>query len=468
MKKIIIINILLLSFLFAGAQQKLSLEECRKMASEQSEDIQIAQKTLQQAQLGKKAARAMYLPNVSASATAMYMFEDINEEIYMPTYVLNPATGELVPNVAMNPMTGEPIMGNDGNPVFNMYGYFPLDISLKGAYMAGINVEQPLFAGGKIINGNKMASLGVQMAADQIDLRRQESIQNVDQIYWLHVSVREKVKLAQQAVDMLKEILDYVNNNYETGMIHKNEVLKVEVQYNQARLDLQKAKSGLAMSRMALCQLTGLPFNTDLVLTDSIIDMSNNLSLVESNINTTNRPEYRLLEKAVQMQDKQVKLVMGDYLPTAGVRFGYSHTGGIELSGQDIDQGGSNIMASVNIPLFHWGEGYHKVKVAKLVKEQKELELQKNHELMQLEAEQCRLDLIDAQMRIQIAGNALSQADENIRLSKDNYEMGMVVLTDLLIAQTEWKKAWSELIEAKADYKFKQTKYLKATGNLLK
>lgn len=80
--------------------------------------------------------------------------------------------------------------------------------------------------------------------------------------------------------------------------------------------------------------------------------------------------------------------------------------------------------------------------------------------------EQARLNLKDAHLRLEMAAAAMEQAEENLRVSSDNYEVGMGLLTDLLEAQTQWQSARSEQIEAGADLRMKETAWLKATGIL--
>lgn len=461
----IFIIILGLSFSLQ-AQQQLSLQQCRQMALESSEQLSIARKQQQAAEMQKASARAMYLPSVSASLTAIYRPEDIEQELYMPTYAFDPATGTLNPNIAINPVTGQPILDEAGNPVFNMYAYLPLEISLKGAYMAGLNVEQALFAGGQIYTANQMAKLGVQMAGENIDLQRQNLMYEVDQAYWMYVAVGEKVKLANAAEKTLEELVAYVQNNVDAGMVQKNELLKVQVELNQTKLDRQKAESGLELSRMALCRLIGLEYSAQVQALDTLVETTDSVLLRMGSESYTQRPEYRLLNQQVLMQEQQVKLTRGEFLPTAGVRLGYTSVGGVEMNGENITNNSAMLMASVSIPIFHFGEGHYKVKAEELELEQKQLDLQQNTELLQLQIEQSKLDMKDAFLRIRMAEDALLQADENRRLSKDYYEIGTGLLTDVLLAETQWRQAYSELIDAKTDYKVKETSYLKASGRL--
>ena len=51
-------------------------------------------------------------------------------------------------------------------------------------------------------------------------------------------------------------------------------------------------------------------------------------------------------------------------------------------------------------------------------------------------------------------------------MSRDQYEVGMENLTNLLEAQAQWQQAWSDWVDAKASLKLSETEYLKAIGKL--
>jgi outer membrane protein TolC len=388
-------------------------------------------------------------------------------ELTFPTQKPNLQTGLLEPNILMNPVTGEPVTGPDGNPVFNMYAWMPLNKSLSGAWLAGIALEQPLYTGGKISAGNKMADIGIHMAGENKTLQQINTIYEADNAYWTYISVTQKVKLAEQAEDMLAELVEKARNAEEVGMSSRNDLLKAQVEYNNAKLDLQKAKNGLELSRMNLCRITGLPFNTAITAVDTIIPVTPPDRVVAETETFSERPEYKLLEKNLDLKEQQVRMAKADFLPTAGVKAGYNHIGGIEFSGTDFSNTSLNVLASVSIPLFHWCEGMKKISSAKIDREISELELEKNKQLLQLEAEQSRLNLQLAWERIRMNETALYQAEENLKVTRDNYDVGMETITELLIAQTQWQKAFSELIDSKADFKIKETAWLKATGKLI-
>lgn len=465
-------NIIVLLFVWVlmasgiRAQELLSLEQCRQMALEHNENLKIAAMQADKARQQQAAARTLRLPSFSASGTGIYLDKDFSMEMFLPTQVPNPLTGQLEPNIMIHPVTGEPVIGADGNPVFNMYAWLPLNVSLSGAYMMGINVEQPIFTGGKISAGNRMADIGLDMASDNIALERMNAIAAADYAYWNYISVLEKVKLARQAVDMLEEVLPLVRNSEEVGMVNRNDLQKVQVEYNSARLDLQKARNGFELSRMELNRIIGLPFDTPLKASDTLVEVQAPVLSSMAPFDPQQRPEYRLLENHIRLSEEQIRMARADFLPTAGVQAGYSHIGGIEVSGTDFNNTSLNVMGSVKIPLFHWGQGVRKIKTAQIDREIQALALQKNNQLMQLEAEQARLNLLLAWERIQMSKHALEQTEENLRISRDNYELGMETIAVWLMAQTQWQQAYSDLIDSRTDYRIKETAWHKAMGSL--
>ncbi|MDD4143424.1 MAG: TolC family protein [Prolixibacteraceae bacterium] len=462
----IFLLIFLIFLMQVTAQEQLTLKQAREMALRKSENLKLAGKQLEKAELQKSAVRTLRLPNFSATATGIYQDNDFEMELILPTQKPNLLTGEMEPNIMANPATGEPVIGSDGNPVFNMYAWLPLNVSLSGTYLAGVMMEQPVYTGGKINAGNKMADIGIEMAGENRELQQMNTIAEADNAYWIYISVSQKVKLAMQAVDMLAKLVDKARDAHEVGMSGRNDLLKAQVEYNKAMLDLQKAQNGLELSRMNLCRVTGLALNTAIMAVDTTISVTLQDGIVSENEIFSQRPEYRLLQKNIDMQEQQIRMVQADFLPTAGIQAGYNHIGGIEFSGTEFSNTSLNVLASVKIPLFHWCEGMKKISTAKIDKEMSELELEKNKQLLQLEAEQSRLNLQLARERIQINITALEQAEENLRVARDNYELGMETITELLIAQTQWQQAFSELIDSKTDFKIKETAWLKATGKL--
>lgn len=258
MKALLIVLILLPGIL--SAQVELNLQLCREMAIRSSKEMEIADRQHQKAIFDTKAYRADFLPKISAVGLGFYNQKKYNYKLkggYLPTYKPG-ENGQLEPNIMIDPETGKPVIGSDGNPVFNEYAFLPdirLQLKLRGVYSAGVQLEQPVYMGGKIRAAHSMAQLGEEMASENIRLNRSEILVNTDEAYWQLLRVNEQAIAAAKYQEVVKALLQNLQDAQAVGMATPNEVLKAQVRYNEAGLMLQKAQNGQVLASMNLCRL---------------------------------------------------------------------------------------------------------------------------------------------------------------------------------------------------------------------
>ena len=465
--------LLMILIFFPGvlsAQVELDLQLCREMAIRNSKEMEIADRQHRKAMFDTKSYRADYLPKLSAVGVGFYNQKKYNYKLkggYLPTY--KPGEhGQLEPNVMIDPATQKPVIGSDGNPVFNEYAFLPdirLQLKLRGVYMAGAQLEQPVYLGGKVRAAHRMAQLGEDIAVENIRLSRSEIVVATDEAYWQLLRVGEQVSAAEKYRQVVKELLQNLRDAQVVGMATPNDVLKAQVRYNEAGLMLQKAQNGQVLASMNLCRLVGLNLQTELHLQDSLTDkIDPRIWALDTSVEQ--RPDYTMLAQEVDLRKKQVDLTRADFLPQIGVTAGYGYGGGLQLNGDDEASATFSAMAAVKIPVFHWGEGKNKVRSARMEEEISRLNLEKTTDLMRLQITSARFSVTDAQKRVEMARNALSQAKENLKISNDQYQAGMENLTALLEAQAQWQETWSQWIDAKALLHLSVSQYLKAIGKL--
>lgn len=428
MKKIIIgIALSLAACLPASAQLQLSQAKCRKMALQNNENIKKSTNTYQQAKLDKEIAFAAYLPELEGSLTSIYR-KDMN------------------------------LMG--------------AELQMRGTYLAGITLNQPIFTGGKIIASNKLAKIGVDCAKENQRKTEMDVIAEADNAYWTYVAVGEKVRLLEAYQKQLGELYNQISKTVEVQMATQSDLLRVETKRSQILYQLKKAKNGVELCRMSLCSTLGVDIHTAIQASDTKIEISAP-QLQESSIMM--RPEYKLLLNQVQAQKEQIKVARADVLPTFGLSAQYSYYGNLKLVGQAEDgtpfkqeykEGSPMLMASISIPLFRWGKGLKGIKKAKLDFQNAQLDLQRNERLLNIELQQAIQNVTDGFNLVETAETGMMQADENLRNLQNRYGVSMCTLTDLLDAQAQWQEAYSNQIEAKTQYKIFESEYLRVSGQL--
>ncbi len=417
---------------FAQQSLRLSQADCRQMALSYSEDMQKADNSVDRAELNTKIARSAALPDISGSAGLAYMFPDVD-----------------------------------------MMGF---ELRMRGTYMAGISLTQPIYAGGKIASSKRMAKIGAESAEEQRRMTRMDVIEEADNAYWTLIAVNQKVKMMEAYCAQMDTLRSQVADAVDVGMATTGDLLRVEAERSNIMYQMQKVRNGADLCRMSLCRIIGAEFDTEIEPTDTaiVVELPQSLSTdIES------RPEKILLEKQVLAQEQQIKLTRGDMLPTVGLTAGYSYYGNIKLLGtadngdgttssysQTFQDGTGMAMLAVQIPIFHWGESRNKVRQAKFDLRNAELDLQKNTRLLSLEAQQAIRNMSDGYMMVTMATTAMDQAEESLRVTSNRYSESMTPLSDLLDAQSQWEQARSNLIEARTQYKIYETEYLRATGTL--
>lgn len=466
MKKALII----LSFVLFGATVgfaqtpdtlRLSLDSCIQMALRNSYDIKVSEKLKEKAKAEREAVLSMFFPKIGVNASAIYMFKDI-ELMEDLSKVISNATLASLP-VPIDPNT-EQILELIRQ---SLVGYLkPIDISLKGAYMAGVTLQQPIFAGGRIVNGMKMAELGGKMAEENARMKRHEAIISAQQSYWLYVSVMQKTQLAKTYENLLLELEKMVQNVRDVDMINRSDLLKIQVQRAEVQLQVQRAEAGLELSRMALCLTIGVDFSTPILPTDTTIEVRE-ISALPSDDDLNNRPEYRLLQMQAEMKEREARNVLGEYLPTVGLAATFGYIGGMKIMDYKLDPYNiSNVMVVASMPIMDWWGGSKKLKSAKIDKEIASIEMQKNSQLLRLQIQQATSELINSYSALKNSQKAMTLAEENLRVSEDRYSVSMETLTELMMSQAAWKTAKSNLIDAQINCRQKEAEYLKAIGQI--
>ena len=450
----------------------LTLEQCRIIALDSSAILRNAQLMEEKTELDRKAVITNFLPKFSGYGLYLWTSESFDYDFSggaLPIY--KNVYGNLVPDLMKDPAGN--IVYNNGIPVFNQYAVIPpmtLSVDLANTVTAGVSVTQPVFMGGKIISGYRMAALGTEMARLNSELKAEEVTVSVDEAYWLYVKTCKLLETAESLDSTVSEVYRFVEDAIDVGMATSTDLVKVEVQRNNAALALAKARNGKRLSMMNLCHILGLPLTTEIEVDQSGFSLDSTAvpeSIALDSDSIENRADYRLLAGQAELKRRNVDFVRSDFLPQLGVMASYGYSYGLKLMGETLlNQAGFTVMATIKVPIFAWGEGYLKIKSAKKEYEMARSELERLSGMMELERAKNSYAVSEAALQVRLAESSLKSAETNLKVCRDQYELGMETLVNVLEAQTQWSKCSSDYIEALADYKLSCTKYLKSIGRL--
>ena len=453
------------------AQAVLTPDSCVRLALQHNRTLAAARLQTERYGHTQRAMRANFLPNFKLTASDLWSTADGGLTVpggYLPTFV-PAADGTLQPNLLVDPATGQPVMGPDGvTPVFQAYAYHP-DVSvgykIGNVLQAGIAVEQPLYMGGKVTAAYRMARLGAEMSRLGERLEEQEVIVRTEEACALLVHATEMQRVAAAADSLLRRLLLDVEAARRHGMASRSDELRVRVKKSETELAVLKADNGRRVALMNLCHRIGLPLTTDIAVDASAFHAAPALAPADAGVE--GRPEYAILDYKTQLALEQVKLERSEFLPQVALVAGYSYAHGLEVNDRTLfDRGGFTALLNVSVPLFHFGEGTHKIRAARLDAERARLEQEDLAEAMSLELAQAAGNLAEAGLEAETAQRNLDAAAENLRAARRAYDVGYEGLTELLEAQALWQQAAAQVADARCQQNLAATRYLKAAGLL--
>lgn len=477
-----------------AAQTVLTLEECRTMALQNNGQSKMARERVAAAEYDSKTAFANYLPKVSATALYLHNSDNINlaseeqrnslsgmgtsltsgiknslmtDPDFLSLYMTD-ATVKNTVNYMISKMSTADVAGTLNGLGQELSNDLTLDI--RNVYVGAITVEEPIYVGGKIRAYNKVTAYAKELAETQLSGEDQKVLVTVDEAYWQIVSVANKLRLTDRYVELLEQMDRNVEIMKQEGVATASDQLSVRVKLNEAQMTQIKAQNGLALSKMLLCQLCGMPLDSEITLQD---EMNETLEIPADEVTYTqenlyeNRPELKSLQLAVNMYDLKSKIVRADYLPTVALMGNYLITNPSASDGFANDFHGMwNVGVVARIPVFHFGEGMNKYRKAKsdVILTQYQLDDAKGK--VSLQVNQYEKKIAEADSRLEMALRNMENAEENLRVANIGFKEGVVESSLVLAAQTAWLQAHSEEIDARID-RIMATIYLRqATGQL--
>ncbi|MBQ0153244.1 MAG: TolC family protein [Bacteroidales bacterium] len=448
-----------------ATEHLLTLENCRQMALEDNKQAQIDKENLEAATLMRKAAVANFFPKFSANGAYLYN----SEQIHIVPDVLTLSSGATLSKNGLSTIgstvIGQLINKGIGNTYDELYKQLTMDTHHMFAVQVGF--VQPIYVGGKVIQYYKLMRSYENIEKIKSHKNDAQLIVDVEEAYWRVLSVSEKRKLAHQYAGLIRKLLANVEAAAEEGVATKADILKVRVKLNEAETNVAKAEDGLALSKMALCQLVGLPLNDSIVLDDTGLDeviiTNDEVSMDEI---LSRREELQMLSEAKNMAKAGVKLASAPLQPNLVASANYIATSPNLQNGFNKDfKGFFSVGVVLNVPIAHPNDILN-YKAAKHKARTVELQMEEASEKIQLQATQDKHRVVEANNSLIRAKANISNAEENLRFAQAAYEEGVATSTDLMMAQTAWQQAYSEKIDAAIALRMAELTFRQHTGTL--
>ena len=420
--------------------QELTLDSCLALARRNNVEIRTTQLEIEQAREVKRQVFTKYFPQVNLAGLGYY---SVNPLIHFSIEDIQSNDMRELLQSLYELVSAESDVRNE------------VSLMKKGA-SGSVLAIQPLYAGGRIVTGNKLATLGVEAAELQARMKMRDIIENVESTYYLVAGLQQKVATVTAALTLIDSLDRTVQLALDNGLVTRADALQLQLKRNEMLANQQQLASGIRLSKRLLCTQIGIEYSDTLTFADPLMEMTALPDFVYSTVGDSLRPETRLLQLSVEAERLQRRLTLGEALPQLTL-IGSAYYGNMIKNDASAN---AVALLSLSVPLSGWWETSHKLKQHDIRIQEARIRQDYYNHMMSLEEEKAYSDMLDAAVLLKSDSAALEIAQENYRLSVLNYQAGVITLTEVLQAQ-------ALLLQAQNAITDRQTTFVTARRRLM-
>lgn len=451
-RSIYILILLLLPFAASAQVVTLTLENCKDMALQNDPSVRNAHLDVLAARAQKQEAFSEYFPKVSLNAFGFWSLSPLLE-------------------VGIKDIIGEnelsEVLGALIESASQQYDFSPIYKALKTGYVASLSAVQPLYAGGRVATGNRLASLGVEAAKLQQEIALRDNEASVEADYWQVVSLEEKLN----TVSILSQLLDTLHKDLssavQAGLAVQTDLMQLELKQSELKSGLVQLKGGIRLAKMNLLNSIGQdycflpanadslkPFIDDIVFADRLEDLlpPQEYYIPEEQL-AASLNENQLLDLSVEAKKMEKRMALGEALPTVGVGASYNYSRTIN------ERANGTVFAIVQIPISDWGKVSRKVQRMDYQMQKASNDRDYLSSQLLLQVRQLWLGLTVAWDKMMVAQETMDLAQKTVDQLTGRYEAGLVPMSELLQAQTILRQSTEAYIDSQIEYSSALTAY---------
>jgi len=407
---------------FSQTEKLISLNEAIEKVNEKNYSVKISEQEMNAAKAEFNQTNSILLPSISVSHSGistnnplMAFGSKLNQEIltqndFNPVLLNNPETIE---NFTTKIEILQPLLNADG-------------IFMRKAAKAKSNAMELQFSRTK-----EAIELEVTKAYMQL------------QLAYKAVEVLEK---AQETALANKKIAD---KNFELGYMQKSDVLSVEVYVTEVQNQLLTAKSNVQNASDYLQFLMGENSNTTFKPSE---ELSANLDLnIYNNEISTARADIEAMENSADAYKNMHQASKMSYLPRLNA------FGSYELYDDKAFTGNANgyiVGAQLSWNLFDGFKRIGKTQKTKADFEKAQLNLEQYKNQSQLQFNQAKRQLKDAENTLNLTKLAVEQSKEALRIRNNRFKQGLEKSSDLLISETQYLQKQLTYLQTVFNYNY--------------
>ena len=304
--------------------------------------------------------------------------------------------------------------------------------------------------------GIQSAKLAATLASQGLTLTRIETEESVTNVYYLILTLQETIKVIDQNLANLNEMLVSTEAMYSVGMAEATDVDQMRSNVSMLKNTRSSMERNMEVNYNMLRFLLGVERGTGIILTDNLDDIVAGVNVdaliaeefsLESNIN------YQLTDSQLKMSELSLKGAKATTLPTLATSIYYNRNGMGDQLGELEYFPYSAVGLQLQVPIFGSGSRYTKIKKAQINYEKALNDRSMVSDQLLLQERQLKFNLLNA--------------FEQFRTQKDNVEIAGRVLVSFQNKYNQGVASSLELTQANDNYLTAQSNYLNSIITLL-
>ncbi len=348
----------------------------------------------------------------------------------------------------------------------------PIEISpvVLNTYYARVSLQQPLFTGFRISSTIDMTESGARAAAFDNANDREDLVLSITSAYWTLYLTRDAAQTALENVARLERYVNDAKNLLRAGAATRNDVLRIEVQLSQARIARIDAENDARVAAMNLNMLLARPVDTPIVPLSRPSGASVSGAMLPDSLTVQardHRPDLQALRARVEASRAGVTAAQAGWWPQLALsgNYLYARPNSRYLPTRDEFKGTWDIGVVLTMDLWNWGQTARQTEQAQASLRQTEFMAAHVEDLVSLEVRRASLYVERSRDRLEVAGLAVQQAGEQVRMTGEKFRNGLATAADLLDAEVAYQQSTTTLSGARVEVEIARARLTRAVGS---
>ncbi len=439
MNKVIIFfsALLFLNRLLPAQDSRLTLEQSIKIGLDNSKELKISESKIESNKAKIKEVKSQFLPQLKFNAGYLRQ-------------------SNVDPYLIIIPFSAEPLQ---------------LSEVILNNYTFKLSLQQPLYTGNRLVSSRNSAEYMTTSSELEFDNEKNNVAANIQIAFWnLYKAIQVK-KITDNVLAQTEQHINDTKNFLANGLATTSDLLKLEVQNSNAKLQQLEAANNIDLARVSFNRILGLPLDskTDIIQDEVIFDQKKFElnSLTKEALD--NRIELKSLNYKLRSASENISSVKSAYYPLISLISNYYYANpNLRIQPpEDVFHGTWDVGVNLSWDVWNWGNTSAQVRQAEQTYVQGKINYDQLKESIELEVNQNFLNTSYFEEKISVSKTAVEQAKDNYKVTKEKYDVQLATSTDLVDAETSLFQTQTNYTTAIVDYRISLLKLYRSVGKKL-